>query len=1058
MFHKFMSNIILRKSCFALTALFFLLSSLVPSSHCLAQGVASPAIAMKGITVHPEDPLRFDFIMDAPDAGTSVDELKVESTRMAKYFLASLAIPEDQVWVNLSPYEPDRIIPGALGKTLLGKDMLSLDYLLKQVASSLTDPKQSLGKEFWDRVYARAREELGTTDIPMDTFNKVWIVPQDAVVYEHGNSALVVRRHLKVLMEEDYVALEKGLGAGSYGLDGRSDGDQAKASDLSSRVMKEVIIPAIEKEVNESREFAKLRQIYDAMILAVWYKKNLRESLLGQVYVDRSKLRGIDLADKADIQVIYDNYLGMVKQGVYNYIKEENDPLTHEFVPRKYFAGGIPGVHSRDVTFTSDISQQERGERPKNPYKVTVDLAASTDDRAQARPAFERGEGFSGRKLLVRLKEIGAMRGAIAREKSIKGSGDLPEIAVITDYHGEIRLLLEYIADAISKNVGAKVILEHSKFPQQSIREQLRAQGVDLEKIKLKLYLLGDLLDRGPNGIKVFKATRELVDAGVGRYVTGNHDLWAFLNLMGFHLPVYKGYNLYGHKGSQKLVDAHWNEIPEQERLGWWTDKLAEYNESQKKLQGEIFEGRAKEIRQKFKDEYLRLKDEFTPDEKALWADLVGYYFDSTDVGTGLNAVGNMSAQWWRERLGQVDAKLHEATHRSDEDTRASEIAILTELRTYVETATRTVERRLAEKVGQGEWWWQVFNDINHQNYSSVEWWGKDWSSHEGWGTAIIKELNELAGGKKWTQFNYVYNEDLQALARFYRQNFTLFITDEYGNLYTHGAFPVDEETGEFSFTYKGVLYKDRTVFDGLSLIQQDVRDMNTPLADLHEALTLVNSWYADATTKLKPKNIEKIVKKIGLEKIYTRLGIKTWFMGHNPLNTLYPKGVEFLVRQGELTFGSFDKGLSAKFNDNGGMVHIGTDGIFMRGYDDRQKGKIIDHPNTVLLKMNEDGTTFTEKAWTNDPMSRDNFLDQMDGQLAAEEAYLMADFSERTGEGWHQGGINLDARLLNMQVRRDGKGVVLPASQQPVVNMALEGLSPVIISVVPLKDFAAIE
>jgi len=52
----------------------------------------------------------------------------------------------------------------------------------------------------------------------------------------------------------------------------------------------------------------------------------------------------------------------------------------------------------------------------------------------------------------------------------------------------------------------------------------------------------------------------------------------------------------------------------------------------------------------------------------------------------------------------------------------------------------------------------------------------------------------------------------------------------------------------------------------------------------------------------------------------------------------------------------------------------------------------------------------------------------------------------------WHQGGINLDPAMLNMEIKRDGHGMLLPASQQPVMNMNVEGLFPVIISVTPVS------
>ena len=60
---------------------------------------------LKGIKVHPDNPFRFDFILDKGDGDLSGNQLKNESLKLIKYFLASLTIPEKDLWVNLSPYE-----------------------------------------------------------------------------------------------------------------------------------------------------------------------------------------------------------------------------------------------------------------------------------------------------------------------------------------------------------------------------------------------------------------------------------------------------------------------------------------------------------------------------------------------------------------------------------------------------------------------------------------------------------------------------------------------------------------------------------------------------------------------------------------------------------------------------------------------------------------------------------------------------------------------------------------------------------------------------------------
>ena len=115
---------------------------------------------LKGLKVHPDHPFRFEFIMDVGDDLKSFPKgrvmnppLREESTRLIKYFLASLTIPDKDLWVNLSPYEKDRIIPQRFGLTEMGRDLLAEDYMLKQITASFIYPEDEVGKKFWKRIY-----------------------------------------------------------------------------------------------------------------------------------------------------------------------------------------------------------------------------------------------------------------------------------------------------------------------------------------------------------------------------------------------------------------------------------------------------------------------------------------------------------------------------------------------------------------------------------------------------------------------------------------------------------------------------------------------------------------------------------------------------------------------------------------------------------------------------------------------------------------------------------------------------------------------------------------
>ena len=296
----------------------------------------SPAfipVLPKGLIVHPDNPLNFDLIVDSGHDGSDQELIRQQSERMAQYFLAAVTVPENQLWVNLSPYEQERVIENDLGRTVLGRDMLAQDYILKQLSASLIYPENGLGKKFWARVYAQAREKFGTTSIPVDTFNKVWILPDMAEVYQNGNRVYITEARLKLSLDQDHRA-EAGQRADAQ------DSFDSSARDLAKDMMRSVILPALEKEVNEGRQFAVMRQIYHAAILAKWYREQVQNTLMETAYVGRNRVAGVTADEKNLKEEIYERYIAAFRKGAFDYVKEEADINSGEILPRKYFSGG----------------------------------------------------------------------------------------------------------------------------------------------------------------------------------------------------------------------------------------------------------------------------------------------------------------------------------------------------------------------------------------------------------------------------------------------------------------------------------------------------------------------------------------------------------------------------------------------------------------------------------------------------------------------------------------------------------------------------------------------
>jgi 6-phosphofructokinase len=346
----------------------FLSTSIVPTIQAHADetlGLPAPGsminlspayepMLIKGLKIHPENPFLFDFIVDTGNnKDTDVTKAKQfvadESSKLIKYFLASITVPEKDLWVNLSPYEKNRIIADNLGQTTMGRDMLAQDYILKQLTASLIYPEKNLGKTFWDEIYAKSRQMYGTAQIPVNTFNKVWIVADKADIFERGNVAYVVGAHLKVMLEEDYLALNKSrviasVAKQSFNSKKIATSPSAPRKDahaLASNIIRQIILPEIEKEVNQGKNFSPLRQMFYSMILASWYKMALKETLLTQIYGNQSKVKaGVNQSDPKANEKIFQRYLNAYKKGVFNYIKEDIDPASKQKIAKKYFSGG----------------------------------------------------------------------------------------------------------------------------------------------------------------------------------------------------------------------------------------------------------------------------------------------------------------------------------------------------------------------------------------------------------------------------------------------------------------------------------------------------------------------------------------------------------------------------------------------------------------------------------------------------------------------------------------------------------------------------------------------
>lgn len=330
----------------------------------------------RGVQIHTENPFVLDFILDSGDSNLSLRDLGEVSLRLTKYFLTALTVPDDHLWVNLSPVEAEEIIPKDLSQTQMGIDLLVQDYVLKQVTATAFYPEKKIGSEYWNRVYTKSGGNIDQEAV--NTINKVWVTPKSARIIEKGAFAVVKDSKLQVQTENDYLA------AACLTNDDKPFSCEVEGNEkLATSVFKETILPLIEADVNKGGNFAVLRQIFSSLVLSVWYKEVLKRSIVNDLYIDRGITSGVGCTENSNPAVIYEQYLNAFQAGVFEYIREDIVGSDDELIPRKYFSGGFTGAHTREksVRKSSDKLTLESESSTGNGALYWVRLNLCNDDK-----------------------------------------------------------------------------------------------------------------------------------------------------------------------------------------------------------------------------------------------------------------------------------------------------------------------------------------------------------------------------------------------------------------------------------------------------------------------------------------------------------------------------------------------------------------------------------------------------------------------------------------------------------------------------------------------------
>jgi hypothetical protein len=264
---------------------------------------------------------------------------QVEQTagQLMEYFHIGLRLPNSLFWVNLRPDSPDNVIDPYLEQTEIGKIFLEADLQLKKDVARFTSPDTAEGRQYWMKLYAKAESVFGQQDMEVPALVRPWIVPGEIIIRESPESAYVYKATLKVMLEQDYIK-----DSPFYNF---SDPKLKEINAYSSQLIREEIIPKLTREVNSSKRYAALRQVYYSLILAQWFKQRKASGLrppasdLFIKEIDSKDLSGFTSKSRWTKDKYFKAYQKSFSQGEYN--KEEQIQGPSGLTIRTYFSGGI---------------------------------------------------------------------------------------------------------------------------------------------------------------------------------------------------------------------------------------------------------------------------------------------------------------------------------------------------------------------------------------------------------------------------------------------------------------------------------------------------------------------------------------------------------------------------------------------------------------------------------------------------------------------------------------------------------------------------------------------
>lgn len=283
----------------------------------------------------------FNYAMDLTGAEEGDKVINVEATLgdAIDFFFIGLTLPNQKFWVNLNPWEPDRIVDEGLGTTDVGRIMLEADLQMKKDFCKHENPSESkVGESYWD-LLDKKRDELvtecmndypgqieATRNVLFNAVTRHWIVPGEVTAYGDGYEIYIADVTLDIYSEPVYEHSTFEIvnqDESSISEDCLKSLDQAakEYGRYAMELEEELVLPLVVEEVNSGEFYSDLRQVYVSLALAQWYKERVDGQRMFSDLIDSEDLTGLESEAAWSPRDIWEKYVESYEEGEYQYEK-----------------------------------------------------------------------------------------------------------------------------------------------------------------------------------------------------------------------------------------------------------------------------------------------------------------------------------------------------------------------------------------------------------------------------------------------------------------------------------------------------------------------------------------------------------------------------------------------------------------------------------------------------------------------------------------------------------------------------------------------------------------